>query len=106
MTKKRCLLAQSQTRPPSYSALPVVTVNKHLCFLCSTQGVIGVQGPVGYPGIRGVKVRHVGCTMTSRSCLTPLCVLLPRSFKAACAVFLRVTDKLFRCVTDRWQVEA
>lgn len=44
--------------------------------------------------------RGQGETMISGSCLMP-----PRSFphslKSACAVFLRVTDKLFKCVTDR-----
>lgn len=59
----------------------------------STQGVLGVQGPVGYPGIRGVKVRHHDLILAPPR-------LFPHDVQSACAIFLRVTDKLFRCVTD------
>lgn len=89
----RCTLtAKVGLRRPSVAArfLPVETANELLCFLCSTQGVLGILGPVGYPGIRGVKVRHDEPSS-----------LFAHPVKSARAVFLRVTDGLLECVTDR-----
>lgn len=69
----------------------LLAMTEEYCSFFSMQGLPGAQGPVGYPGTRGVKVRHK-CGVISGVMSTE--IFIPSHISFCAYVYLRRTSCL------------